>query len=100
MVIPDTKGEEERLYRLKGILVATKMIELLRKEWLEGAEVVLEVNKVLDLLTICLSMLLYLVDIEKVAILKINDSSATLPLTKNTVSSRNNARLNRLRKLI
>ena len=100
MVIPDTKGEEERLYRLKGILVATKMIEMLHKEWLEGAEVVLEVNKVLDLLTICLSMLLYLVDIEKVAILKINDSSATLPLTKNTVSSRNNARLNRLRKLI
>lgn len=32
MVIPDTKGEEERLYRLKGILVATKMIEMLHKE--------------------------------------------------------------------
>ena len=32
MVIPDTKGVEERLYQLIGILVATRTIDLLRKE--------------------------------------------------------------------
>lgn len=100
MYIPDTKGEEECQYRLIDILVAIKTIDLLLKERFEGAEVVLKVNKVLDLPLICLSMLLFLDALKKVAILKINDSSAGQLLTKNTASSRDNAWLNRLRMLI
>jgi len=95
MLIPDTKGEEERHYRRIDILVATKTIDLLYKEQFEGEEVVLGVNKVLDLPLICLSMLLYRDDQEKVATLKIKDSSATPLLTKNIVSSRDSVKLNR-----